>query len=235
MGTNIFFKFFALIICTAIFTSSIAAQEKLQALKFGEYSDENRDIQSLAKKTEEFAKRLQAEPAATKGYIAYFRGSSYLKRNQEKYGEIYLFLENFAAQNANRINKDDGLQWGGRSLNRSVFARVEFWIIPNDAEKPDIRADECGLFDCPTFKLDGAAVVKNVNEPQVFTANVEGGNEEIEYNWKISEGAIIAGQGTRTITVDFSKTVGKEIKITFELDGVAYECVQEQTITAKIQ
>lgn len=235
MKTFPFKKIIAFIFCSLIFISAITAQDKPQAIKFAEYNDEAGNMQTLAEKAESFARRLQQEPAMTRGFIAYFRGSSYLSRNQSRYSEVFIYLKDFATRNESRIDKEEGLQWGGRSLNYSIYARAEFWIVPKDAEYPDIRAHECGLVECPTVGLEGDETVKNVREPQTFIANVRGGfGEEIEYRWTISAGNIIEGQGTPVIRVDLSNVKDKEVKIHLELDGVPDVCVREATLTTEI-
>src|SRR5689334_17754102 len=56
---------------------------------------------------------------------------------------------------------------------------------------------------CPTTKMTCPDLVK-VGEKLTFTANVQGGDQNVTptYNWAVSAGKISSGQGTSTITVD---------------------------------
>jgi len=234
MKAKLYSKIFILFLCSLFFASAIAAQEKPQAVKFDEYNDETGNIQVLADKADRFAKRLKDEPNTTKGFIAYFSGSSFLDRYEKRYDEIFRFLENFAVQNNDRIGKESGLQSGWRFRNHSKFARVEFWIVPKDAENPDIGAGREFLCECPEISVVGKSSIEDSTEAAMFTANASGGGvDEIEYNWKVSAGEIIEGQGTPVIRV--AAKGAKEITATVEIDGVCEECPREASLTTKIQ
>jgi hypothetical protein len=71
---------------------------------------------------------------------------------------------------------------------------------------------------CPDVQQAGA--------PVTFTASVSGGTPGVSpvYNWKISAGTIISGQGTPTITVDTSGLAGQPINATVEVAGYNLEC-----------
>lgn len=74
--------------------------------------------------------------------------------------------------------------------------------------------DRC--LECPVFSVDPPTAPTEAEETMIFTANVSGGNaESIIYNWTISNGKIIEGQGTPVITVATnSKMAGKVVKAT---------------------
>ncbi|MBA3601896.1 MAG: hypothetical protein H0W45_11820 [Acidobacteria bacterium] len=65
-------------------------------------------------------------------------------------------------------------------------------------------------------------------------ANVSGGSQDdITYNWKVSAGRIIEGQGTATIKV--AAEGAKEITATVEIGGVCEECLRGASFKTKIQ
>jgi hypothetical protein len=63
--------------------------------------------------------------------------------------------------------------------------------------------------------------VQRVGAPITFTASVSGGTSDITpgYNWVVSEGRIISGQNTPTITVDTAGVAGRPITATVEVTG----------------
>jgi len=68
--------------------------------------------------------------------------------------------------------------------------------------------------------------VQQAGTPITFTASVSGGTPGITpvYNWKVSAGTILSGQGTPTITVDTAGLGGQPITATVEVAGYNLEC-----------
>lgn len=70
-----------------------------------------------------------------------------------------------------------------------------------------------------------------------FVANVGGGDPKVQpiYNWSISSGTILTGQGTRSIVVDSTGAgSSREIIADILVAGYGYECTNRATGTAKI-
>ena len=65
-----------------------------------------------------------------------------------------------------------------------------------------------------------------LGEPVTFTSNVTGGSSNITptYNWVVSAGTIIEGQGTNTIRVDTTGLAGQTLTATLSMDGYGLEC-----------
>jgi hypothetical protein len=65
-----------------------------------------------------------------------------------------------------------------------------------------------------------------VDEPITFSANMSGGSGDVSstYNWTVSAGRIIEGQGTPTIKVDTKGLAGETIKATFAIGGYPQTC-----------
>jgi hypothetical protein len=67
---------------------------------------------------------------------------------------------------------------------------------------------------CPTLTFDA---------PVVISAEVSGAGLQaaLSYNWSISSGRIIRGQGTNSITVDTSALAGQSLTATVDVGGIA--------------
>lgn len=83
--------------------------------------------------------------------------------------------------------------------------------------------------DCPNIEIMGPSSVVQKGEPMTFTAQIQDANERYikSYNWTISNGKIIEGQGTLTIKVDTNglqdgETV--EATLTLGLDEFLKDC-----------
>ena len=65
-----------------------------------------------------------------------------------------------------------------------------------------------------------------VDEPITFSANLSGGSGNVTatYNWTVSAGRIIEGQGTSAIKVDTKGLAGETIKATFSVAGYPKDC-----------
>ncbi|HEX8291851.1 MAG TPA: hypothetical protein VF570_08860 [Pyrinomonadaceae bacterium] len=68
--------------------------------------------------------------------------------------------------------------------------------------------------------------VQQAGTPITFTASVSGGTPGVTpvYNWVVSAGTILSGQGTPTVTVDTAGLAGQPITATVEVAGYNLEC-----------
>ena len=68
--------------------------------------------------------------------------------------------------------------------------------------------------------------VQQAGTPVTFTASVIGGTPGVTpvYNWKVSAGQILSGQGSPTITVDTAGLAGQPITATVEVEGYNLDC-----------
>ena len=73
--------------------------------------------------------------------------------------------------------------------------------------------------DCPTLSVSGPPLgILNSNEPIRFSAEVKASESKIfTYNWTISYGEILSGQGTPTIYVNTEKVEGHDVTATVEI------------------
>lgn len=80
--------------------------------------------------------------------------------------------------------------------------------------------------ECPTVMIAADAEV-NGPEPAKFQASAKGGSAEVDaaYNWSVSAGTIVAGQGTSQIVVDTNGlAAGTVINATVEVLGYPGSC-----------
>src|SRR5215218_8823929 len=68
--------------------------------------------------------------------------------------------------------------------------------------------------------------VQQAGTPVTFTASVSGGTPGATpvYNWKVSAGKILSGQGSPTITVDTAGLAGQPSSATVEVEGYNLDC-----------
>ncbi|MCY7348769.1 MAG: hypothetical protein LH614_21475 [Pyrinomonadaceae bacterium] len=207
-------KVFALVCCSLIFTSAIAAQEK-----FSEYTATPVNLDALAKMASKFTDRLVAEPATTRGFINLYKNSAEATR-----------IKSVLEKKSKLKNKVFFLEPGRRYMRET--STIEFWIVPSGADEP--FTPTCVLCECPTlsvFRIEPAAYR---NKNLMFAANASGGSgETITFTWKVSAGKIVEGQGTPIIEVDAEGA--KEITATVEISGVCEDCARENSLTTKIQ
>jgi hypothetical protein len=78
---------------------------------------------------------------------------------------------------------------------------------------------------CPNVSMS-CPDVQQAGSPITFTASVSGGTAGVTpvYNWTVSPGKILSGQGTQTITVDTTGLAGQPISATVEVAGYNLEC-----------
>lgn len=64
------------------------------------------------------------------------------------------------------------------------------------------------------------------DQPITFRANISGGSAQIDpiYNWTVTAGRIIDGQGTRTITVDTLGLAGQTVTATLNVRAAGLDC-----------
>jgi len=105
----------------------------------------------------------------------------------------------------------------GRDLNCVAFSSVSIVVTDCPAPPPEIVCPNVTV-SCP----DGASE----NAPTTFTATISGGSPGItpSYNWTVSAGKIISGQGTPNITVDTTGLAGQTVRANLDVGGYGMRC-----------
>ena len=105
----------------------------------------------------------------------------------------------------------------GRDLNCIAFSSVAIVVTDCPPPPPQIVCPNVSV-SCP----DAASE----NAPTTFTATISGGSPGITptYDWTISAGRIISGQGTPSITVDTTGLAGQTIRANLDVGGYGMRC-----------
>ncbi len=207
-----------LIICLTIFS-----QTKPVSIKFDEYSEESgANLKLLAEKTKRFAKHLRKLPKSTKGVIIYYTNvheadcCSKTKSIAEQRNDYVrnLLTNKYKISPARVVSKPSAYRY---------FSEIEFWHQPKNAEIPTDTPNANADFFCPIISIEGDEVIIDKNKTVSFLAKYAGGNQEVVFNWSVSTGRIIKGQGTGIIEVDLTETNSKEIEIVLSLRDCCFE------------
>jgi hypothetical protein len=85
---------------------------------------------------------------------------------------------------------------------------------------------------CPAVEVTGPAAL-GIDQPVTFTSHYNGGTPGITpvYNWTVSAGTIVEGQGTDRIKVDTTGLAGQTIRASLSLGGYNLECAADFAVT----
>jgi hypothetical protein len=79
------------------------------------------------------------------------------------------------------------------------------------------ECEHCFVCICPTLEITGSKSVR-ASESVAFTAKLSGGTTlDISYNWTISQGEIVSGQGTPQIKVKTTPEMTGNLQVTLEI------------------
>ena len=112
------------------------------------------------------------------------------------------------------------------------------------------RDGECQAFSSVTVLMNACAPVRpvcpavevtcpttiGIDQPMTFTSRYTGGTAGISpvYNWTVSAGTIIEGQGTDTIKVDTTGMAGQTIRASLSLGGYNLECAADCAVSIPV-
>jgi hypothetical protein len=217
---------FAIVFC---FINFAFAQNKPVALKFDEFDDSSesqfypyQEI-NLSQRIERFVKQVKKE-RGVKVYIIY-----YLARQIDR-GEIYK-IKNWADHTETEVRYKANLEYedvvkidgGYREKNT-----LEYWIAPKDAVPPVPTPTfyKSETFVCPTINVYGDSREFDETKLIDFSAAIYNLKADVTFQWKVSAGEIVRGQGTDKITVDLKNVTGKHITAFVEASGLPLPCAK---------
>lgn len=141
------------------------------------------------------------------------------------------------------VGQGDKVFWDLKDIRPGTYTitvAIDYGRGPvNETKSETVTVKECPICDlpcvCPMLAVSGNDEIK-AGETVTFKAKIEGGTAtRINYKWTISQGEIIAGQGTAEITVKTTKEMTGIIKATVEIDGDLCEmCFRTAEKTAAI-
>src|SRR5215510_2580827 len=115
------------------------------------------------------------------------------------------------------------IQSVGSDGSCQAFSAVSVLVKPCVAVQPVCPAIE---ISCPTTVA--------LDQPLTFTSRYSGGvpaNVTPVYNWTVSAGTIIAGQGTESIKVDTAGLGGQTVRASLSIGGYNLECSADCAVT----
>ena len=88
---------------------------------------------------------------------------------------------------------------------------------------------------CPAVEIT-CPTPAGVDQPLTFTSNYDGGTPGVspDYNWTVSAGTIIEGQGTNRIKVDTTGLAGQTIRASLSMGGYNLECAADCAVTMPV-
>lgn len=88
--------------------------------------------------------------------------------------------------------------------------------------------------DCPQLSVEPNTYLLKAGDTLVFTVLAKYMKEKVTYNWTISAGTIISGQGTRQIRVSTNDAAGMFITATAEINGLPATCTNVVSNTVEV-
>ncbi|MDX6496987.1 MAG: hypothetical protein QOG23_247 [Blastocatellia bacterium] len=116
----------------------------------------------------------------------------------------------------------------GRDLNCVAFSSVSIVVTDCPPPPPPLPV-------CPTVSISCPEAGRE-NAPVTFTVTVTGGTPNITpgYNWTVSAGKIINGQGTPSITVDTGGLAGETVRASVDVTGFGTPCPANCSVSIPI-
>ncbi len=118
------------------------------------------------------------------------------------------------------------IQSTGTDGSCEAFSSVSVLVNPCAAVQPVCPAIE---IVCPT--------TIGIDQPLTFSSRYSGGvpaNVNPVYNWTVSAGTIIEGQGTGTIKVDTTGLAGQTVRASLSMEGYTLECSADCAVTVPL-
>ena len=107
------------------------------------------------------------------------------------------------------------IETGSNDAQCEAFASTNVLVNPCPPPRPV----------CPSVQVSCPQHV-GIDQPLTFTSNVTGGTNVGTpiYNWTVSAGTIIEGQGTSTVKVDTTGLAGQTVRATLSIGGYPLDC-----------
>ncbi|MCA1618059.1 MAG: hypothetical protein LC795_01845 [Acidobacteria bacterium] len=112
-------------------------------------------------------------------------------------------------------------------------AATELWIVPPGAQPPcptpTVRPEDVAY--CPRVGVTGATYIPAPSGPLSFKASVSANDKKFSptISWMVSQGRIVGGQGTDTISVELPQGASGEVLAKVVVHGYSLECPAESS------
>src|SRR6185503_19074391 len=116
----------------------------------------------------------------------------------------------------------------GTDLNCVAFSSVAVMVTACPPAQPEPPSCPTVSVTCPDSATE--------NAPVTFSATLSGGTPGTTpiYNWTVSAGRIVSGQGTESISVDTAGLAGQTIRATLDVGGFGQPCPASCTVSIPI-
>lgn len=182
------------------------------------------DAEDLRLKTEQFLNRLANEPITTRGAIVIHYKYAWvndcltrqIKKNHAAESIVKEVVSVDTAITSERIVYVPG--------QISYRDEIQFWLVPDKAEVPEAPYRD---FDpptcCPQLPIVAKTGVKKKTGSIRFLLSLPNSKsfEKARYKWKISDGTIVSGQGSRLVEVDIRNVASSQVTATVEIEDAA--------------
>lgn len=217
-------KYYFLLHLLIIVAIQVVAQNGPKALKFDEFSKIPSESSSpLTDRGNRFARQILKEPRSSRAVVIYYnqrKGPFPLNSGEDWATYTQGILTNGYEISQSRIILING---GYRE-----YATLEYWISPigTDLPKPSPTFDKNETVICPEIHVAGDGFRHDFKRPLKFSAAVKGlePTSSLYYEWNVSSGTIVAGQGTSIIEIDLSGTQVKRVTASVQIKGLNPEC-----------
>lgn len=117
----------------------------------------------------------------------------------------------------------------GETLEEAITVKVEVSGVSALTPQCDHTGSAMIGFSEPCCPVISISCPTDLPIPSVlvtFSANLSGGDPNLnpKYNWQVSAGKIVSGQGTPVISVDISGIAGQAVTATVEVEGLPPGC-----------
>ncbi len=134
---------------------------------------------------------------------------------------------NYSVSGGRIIGQGANVTWDLSDVNPGTYtvtvAVDDGCGVCSETKTETVTVENCDckqICECPTLTVDGPAAAVEPGDNMTFTANVVGGNQQnITYNWEVSQGTIVSGQGTPQIVVGTEGLGGTNIRATVRITG----------------
>ncbi len=148
---------------------------------------------------------------------------------EDKFAKVYII--NYGS--SEKIDYRKTLVTNYFSLRNIQNSRYEF---VDGGEENSIRT-RIFIKSCPGYKIKGPETSIDSEKPMIFFIEEKRHPMEIysgKYEWKVSQGKIIQGQGTDMIVVDVTNLSDETVTATLEIEGLPEKCGNKFSETGKV-
>lgn len=190
------------------------AQNGPKAVKVAEFDDQTEPLKAFVNKTTYLIKRLSKLPKGTTVFIAVASSSLRTDLTLRKIARELLVANKISANRFELTHPNTGYN--------HIFDKTEFWLISKDGEPP--YREFTGDCSCEPIQIFGSESINAKSEMLFFaTGKVNWPEEFTVYNWSVTSGTIVDGQGTSKIAVRANESV-PQVEATVQIEFLDNPC-----------